>query len=251
MMLKWIKAAMAASAVLLIAPVVANADTETPYERQYQKPSYYKGGSKPLPYKGNYRSVVSHYNWTGPYAGIHLGWGWGSSTWDSPAVTNKPTGMQFGTTLGYNWQIGSFVYGVEGDIGWSGLKSSTSCGLFTCESRNQFLGTLRGRAGYAFDRLMPYMTAGLAVGDIKAATNNPAFPGASGTKLGWTIGAGVEYAIMTKWTMKVEYLYTNLGSIDCGNGCGPLTPNKVSLTANALRLGLNYKFGGGPNFDKW
>ena len=97
--------------------------------------------------------------------------------------------MQFGGTLGYNWQIGSFVYGVEGDIGWSGLKSSTACGLFTCETKNQFLGTLRGRAGYAFDNLMPYMTAGLAVGDIKATSSNPVFPGASGTKLGWTIGA--------------------------------------------------------------
>ncbi len=120
-MLNWIKAAMAASAVLLIAPAIANADTETPYERQYQKPSYYKGGSKPLPYKGTYRSVVSHYNWTGPYAGAHLGWGWGSSTIascrTSPAA--RPTATCGRPPPTRHWRA-------RAPTGWAGPPASAS-----------------------------------------------------------------------------------------------------------------------------
>ncbi len=208
-------------------------------------------------YKGPPKSVYAHYNWTGAYAGMYAGYGWGSSTWDDAgaggSAANKPKGAMFGATMGYNWQVNSFVYGIEGDIGWSGMKSGTACGLlgaFSCESRNQFFGTVRGRAGMAFDNVMPYMTGGLAIGDIKAVSNNPLFPGGNGTKVGWTLGGGVEYAFLQNWTAKVEYLYFNLGSIDCGLGCGVALPNRVSLTGNRLTVGLNYKFGG-KYYDKY
>jgi outer membrane immunogenic protein len=196
-------------------------------------------------YKGAPRSVHAYYNWTGAYAGLYAGYGWGRSTWDLPAVTIAPRGAMFGGTLGYNWQVGTFVYGIEGDVGWSGIKGSAACGLFTCETRNQFFGTVRGRAGLAFDSLLPYITGGAAIGDIKATSTNPLFPGGNGTKVGWTVGGGLEYAFLHNWTAKVEYLYFNLGSIDCGIGCGALTPNRVSLTGNRVTVGLNYKFGGG------
>jgi outer membrane immunogenic protein len=85
---------------------------------------------------------------------------------------------------------------------------------------------------------MPYVTGGLAVGDIKATT-----PGASGidtTRTGWTVGGGVEFAIAGPWTAKLEYLHVDLGSADCGSSCGPL--DNVDLKTNIVRGGINYKF---------
>ncbi len=82
----------------------------------------------------------------------------------------KTSGGLVGGTLGYNWQVGQAVFGLEGDIDWSNIRGSAFCGGVTsCETKNDWLGTVRGRLGYAFDRFMPYVTGGLAVGDIKTS----------------------------------------------------------------------------------
>jgi hypothetical protein len=79
-------------------------------------------------YKAPLRSVVSYYNWTGFYAGINAGYGFGTSTWSLLSTGDiKPKGVVAGGTLGYNWQLGSFVYGIEGDFDWSGVKGSVTC----------------------------------------------------------------------------------------------------------------------------
>ena len=204
-----------------------------------------------IPYKAPLRSVVAYYNWTGFYAGINAGYGWGSSNWTAPAITNNPKGMLFGLTLGYNWQMGSIVYGVEGDFDWSGMKGSAVCGAGgACETKNSWLGTARGRIGYAFDRFMPYVTGGAAFGDIKATNTNAGFGTATATKFGWTVGGGLEYAFLSNWTAKAEYLYVNLGSFDCGLTCGGVTPDNVNFKANVFRVGLNYKFSG-PTYSRF
>ncbi len=77
---------------------------------------------------------------------------------------------------------------------------------------------MRGRLGYAADRFMPYVTGGLAVGDIKASL--PGFAGGSATNVGWTAGGGIEFAIAGHWTAKAEYLYVDLGHFSCGIACG-------------------------------
>jgi outer membrane immunogenic protein len=222
----WIKAGTAAGALLATAFAAQAADMPV-------KAPFYK--SPP-------RSVIAYYNWTGAYAGINLGWGSGTSTWSSPAISNSPTGMLFGLTLGYNWQAGSIVYGVEGDFGWSTVKGSAPCLVGTCETKNSWLGTARGRIGYAFDRFLPYFTGGLAFGDIKATNTNPGFGTATTTKMGWTLGGGLEYAFMSNWTAKFEYLYVNLGSFDCGTACSLTTPATVDFKESIFRVGLNYKF---------
>ena len=124
-------------------------------------------------YKGPPRSVVSYYNWTGFYAGVNGGYGWGESNWDSPALSLKPKGWMAGGTLGYNWQSGAIVYGLEGDFDWADVKDSTACGAFTCQTKNSWLATARGRLGYAFDRWLPYLTGGAAFGNVKASSTNP------------------------------------------------------------------------------
>jgi len=143
------------------------------------------------------------------------------------------------------------VWGIEGDIDWADIKGSAACGAFICETKNSYLGTIRGRFGYAFDRWLPYITAGGAYGDIKASSSNPAAPGATKSQFGWTAGGGIEYAYAGNWSTKIEYLYVDLGSFDCGAACtvGAVT-NNVSFKEHIFRAGLNYKFSG-PIFTRW
>jgi len=181
------------------------------------------------------------YNWTGFYLGINGGGGFGHSSWDS-AGSFSLTGGLVGGTAGYNWQTGPLVLGVEGDLDWSNIGNTTTnlaCPL-GCRTTNNWLGTVRGRIGYAANNIMPYLTGGLAFGDIKAST--PGLPGVSTTNTGWTFGAGLEVAIAGPWTAKVEYLYADLGKTNCGINCGGALTDNVSFHTNILRGGLNYRF---------
>ena len=206
-------------------------------------------------YKGAPRSVVSYYNWTGFYAGVNVGYGMGTSQWELvPGTSIKPKGILAGGTVGYNWQSGSIVYGIESDFDWSSVKGSVNCGapvVFSCETSSSWLATFRGRVGYAFDRWLPYVTAGGAYGNVKATASIPVLPGvstsASSSQFGWAFGAGLEYAVMGNWTAKLEYLYVDLGSFDAGTA--PIT-NNVTFKENILRAGLNYKFSG-PVFSRF
>lgn len=206
----------------------------------------------PVPYEGPPHSVIVYYNWTGFYAGINAGYGWGTSNWDLGGlvgIESKPDGFMVGGTLGYNYQTGSFVWGLEGDIGWSDVMGDVAClGILTCETRNKWFATARVRLGYAFDRFMPYITGGGAFGDVEANVNPIGFS-TSSTRVGWTAGAGLEYAFLDNWTAKIEYLYVDLGSFDTGF-TAPLVTNNVDLTMNVVRAGLNYKFSG-PVFSRW
>jgi outer membrane immunogenic protein len=133
------------------------------------------------------------------------------------------------------------VVGVEGDVDWSGIKDTTTtlCPL-GCETRNTWLATVRGRLAYAFDRFLPFLTGGLAVGDITA--NRPLFPGGSTTTAGWTVGGGLEFAVLSNVTIKAEYLYVSLGDFNCGLNCGLAPTGNVSFYSNLVRAGLNVRF---------
>jgi outer membrane immunogenic protein len=193
-----------------------------------------------MPYKAP-AAYAPMYNWTGFYLGIQGGGAWGDSDWNGLAVSNSPSGGMIGGTVGYNWQgIGSpWVFGLEGDVAWSGVKDSVVCGGTTCETKNNWFGTVRGRVGYAWDRWLPYVTGGVAFGDIDA--NRVGFAGASDTNAGWTIGAGIEGVIAGRWTAKLEYLYADIGDTTCSAAaCG--TATNVDLGMSVLRAGVNYRF---------
>ena len=184
---------------------------------------------------------------SGFYVGINGGYGWGASDWASPAISNKPDGGMVGGAIGYNYQLGSIVLGLEGDIGWSGAKGSAACGAFTCETKNDWLGTVRGRVGYAVNRFLPFITGGGAYGNIKASSTNPAAAGASSTQFGWVAGGGIEYAMHDNWSVKLEYLHVDLGDFNCGAACSVGVPtNNVSFSENIFRAGVNYHFTSGP-----
>jgi len=195
-------------------------------------------------YKAPPSQVTQVYDWTGFYLGVNGGGGWGHSGWRDVSTGVDLSGGQVGGTAGYNWQIGRTVVGLEGDLDWSGLKgTNTSAGCPAgCSTSDSWLGTVRGRVGYVFDRFLPYVTGGLAVGDIKAAT--PGFPGATNTNTGWTVGGGVEVSLPGNWSAKAEYLHVDLGSFDCGAACG-LPSDTVSMHENLVRAGVNYRFGWG------
>ena len=184
------------------------------------------------------------FSWTGFYVGLNGGYGWGKSSWTSTLGTTgdfNTTGYLFGGTLGYNLQTGVWVWGLEGDLDYSTIKGSTTtfCGAPGCETRNTWLGTARGRIGYAWDRFLPFITGGAAFGGIKMTPAGGVSE--TKTKLGWTLGAGVEYAFMGAWSAKLEYLYVNLGKTTCGIAtCGIATD--VDFRSNIVRLGLNYRF---------
>ncbi len=180
------------------------------------------------------------YKWRGFYLGINGGGGWGRSHWDGVNPFDVSGGL-IGGTIGYNWQFGPTVIGVEGDIGWSGIEGSTTILCPPgCATRNHWLATARGRLGYAFDRFLPYLTAGLALGDIQATV--PGFPAGSVTSAGWTAGAGIEVGIVSNVSVKAEYLYVDLGDYNCGFNCGLGANGNVSFYANIFRGGLNVRF---------
>ncbi len=197
-----------------------------------------------MPAKAPYIERV--YDWTGFYIGVNGGGGWGRSSWDnavSPTGGFDLSGGLVGGTVGFNLQNGPFVFGVEGDVDWSNIKGTTTNAVCPagCETRNDWLGTARGRIGYAFDRLLPYVTGGAAFGNVKASI--PGFSGAEDTRVGWTAGAGVEYAFTNNLSAKVEYLHVDLGKFDCGLSCGaPVGPDDVKFQSDIVRAGLNFRF---------
>ena len=202
-----------------------------------------------------YVPVVPFYNWTGFYIGINGGGAFGNSNWSDPIDGSTGNfgvnGYLLGGTIGGNYQIGSFVLGVEGDGDWANFDGTTvnaSCAGVGCETKSNWLATVRGRAGWAWDRVLFYGTGGAAFANVQAGAG--ALPFSSSTQTGWTAGAGVEYAFAPNWTAKVEYLFVDLANASCGFGnCGGgtlATPvnTTVSLNENIVRAGINFKFGG-------
>jgi len=242
------------------------------------------------------------YNWTGFYIGANAGYSWGRSNTDA-SFFNTTTGLPIvppagsisssafnmdggiaGGQIGYNWQVSSWVWGLEADAQWSGERGSSSyrcaatLGGGTClpgltflpatitgsnvglDQSLEWFGTVRARAGLlATPKVLLYATGGLAYGEIKTSgTLSGATPAgvavlATGSstrmRVGWTAGAGVEGVIAPNWTAKLEYLYMDLGSFDALSlSLAPASALGVNLrssfTDHILRVGINYKFAG-------
>jgi len=233
------KRLLIAGAFALAAGPVLAADLPQPAAPPPRAPAMYVPTAAPV------------YNWGGVYVGINGGWAFGTSSWSDPVFGNtgnfNASGFLVGGTAGFNYQMGQFVLGVEGDGDWSNLKgTSTSaaagCNVFACTTQSQWLATIRGRAGVALDRVLFFGTAGGAFANVQAAAG--ALPFSSTSAAGWTAGAGIEYAITEFLTAKIEYLYVGLQNSSCGTAnCGGTTTT-VTLNENVIRGGLNFKFNG-------
>ena len=188
---------------------------------------------------------VPLFTWNGFYLGINGGYGWGQSDWTSSvtAGSTSPGGGLFGGTIGFNAQSGAFVFGVEGDVDGSWIRDSNSTGTGICAGagcaiQTSWFATARGRVGYSFGRALLYLTAGGAFGDVQMMTGGST---ATADRAGWTLGGGIEYAILGPWSAKLEYLYADLGTATCGSAtCG--TDTSVTFSDSIVRVGVNYRF---------
>jgi outer membrane immunogenic protein len=204
-----------------------------------------------LPYRGPPRAPAylppTVYNWSGLYIGVNGGGAFGNSnhtdTFLGVATGDfDVSGGLVGGTVGFNYQVGAWVWGLEGDIDWANVKGTsgafaTAQGLTTYESELRWLSTFRGRLGYAWDRVLPYVTGGLAMGSVRGTVSNPVVVvTGTETQVGWTLGAGVEYAVTPNVSLKGEYLYVDLGTAT------PIAQDSIEFTTHVVRAGLNWKF---------
>jgi outer membrane immunogenic protein len=215
------------------------------------------------------------HDWRGFYVGGNAGYGVARNNSSAKfidfsgdpleAFVVSPAGGLFGAQAGYNWQHERWVFGVESDLQYSGQKGEgclDNCvggHLLTVDQAIRWLGTTRGRAGYATASSLFYLTAGLAYGRVdtngafQVERGTPPVPySGSTTKAGWVLGGGIETSIATNWSIKAEYLYVDLGR------AGPVTATAVDnegytafipidsrIHDHIIRAGLNYSFAGG------
>lgn len=208
------------------------------------------------------------YNWTGFYGGVNVGYSWGRQTndWTAPgffAVSEgqNMNGVVGGVQWGYNWQIGNWVLGTESDFQGSAQRGSTTycvtagCGTtVSAEHRMPWFGTSRTRIGYLpSQNLLLYVTGGLAYGQVRS--DYSLFAAGLGVgqsdfkdiRAGYTVGGGIEGAFGGGWSAKLEYLWVDLGTATSTTSIGGVVVDTYSsrVTDNIVRIGLNYKLGGG------
>jgi len=219
------------------------------------------------------------FSWTGGYIGVNAGFAGGKFKSDidnfgqyllDGSYEHNTSGFVGGVQVGYNWQLNNgWVIGAEADFQGATLKSKNSIssdyGFYNetseIKTKVDWFGTVRARVGYTpTERLLVYGTGGLAYGKVKTSYNWKYNSGGenifdegfstSKTKAGWTVGAGAEYAITSNWTLKSEYLYTDLGKANTqatyqdyvGGGYGSTGDVSSNVKFHTVRLGLNYKF---------
>lgn len=193
------------------------------------------------------------FRWSGFYAGIQAGYGWGNTDAVSTSVGGVQQSFSYSTTgaiggvhAGYNWQVNSIVFGVETDLEASGMNGSGVGTLGAGHVTNiDWLGSFRGRLGFTTGNTLFYTTGGLAYGGISVDRSFGAgftpFTGASDWKTGWTLGAGIEHAFSPNITARIEYRYTDLGRFDYTSSAAGFT-NSSDITSSAVRAGLSFKF---------
>jgi outer membrane immunogenic protein len=211
--------------VALVALSVAASAADLPPQPFYKAPAY----------------APPAYNWAGFYAGVVGGGGWADSDQsNSSGIASgsiDQSGGTVGGTIGYNWQAGNLVFGLEGDGSWAHISGSTTDGCSPrCFTDIDAIGTARGRLGYAWQNWMPYVTAGVAVADIHAGQSG--LVSGSDTRVGPTVGAGVEWKFAQNWSAKAEYLYSTFDSNTTYNSVTPV--NVSERNVSLFRVGLNF-----------
>jgi len=244
-------------------------------------------------------AAVVPYNWNGFYIGGNVGASWAKSDVTSnlipgavfpgsgallggvPANIGVVNGIGTGSLsgsgrftgggqIGFNWQFApSWLVGLEADFNSFNEKLSltatgtTTIGPATVTNSlsTNWLATVRGRIGVTFDRMLFYVTGGVAFTDLDYSqiySDGAAPPGAGSsskksTKAGWAVGGGGEWALADRWTVKAEYLYVQFDgqsttTLLCAGGCGTFSQNLTGVTGDLrvhiARIGLNYRFGG-------
>lgn len=203
---------------------------------------------------------VPVFTWTGFYIGVQGGYVRGRTsgpftaadgTDPSPYRINANGGV-VGGHAGYNWQTGSLVFGVEGDANFTDLRQGQIVPdppvVYKVTAKQNYDADIRGRVGWAFDRVLLYAAGGVAFGDVQTAYTEygfPPYPYLTKTtdRVGWTIGGGVEYALTNNWLARVEYRHTDLGASSFVNSNPAIdTADSVRFSSDIVLAGISYKF---------
>lgn len=183
------------------------------------------------------KAPVVRTGWTGPYIGVHGGYGFGNWESNAPglfAIDQNLRGAFAGIQSGYNWQLSqNWIFGLEGDSSWGSIKGSAGANSADIDA----MGTVRARLGYTAGNMLTYATGGFAW--MHADSISTAALSRDQYYLGWTIGAGVEYALSPRWSTKLEYLYSQYSLSDVIGG-----PNVTEdFSIHTVKVGLNYRAG--------
>jgi outer membrane immunogenic protein len=196
--------------------------------------------------------VAAVYDWTGFYIGINGGGGFSHNSWDAvgfgPEGSHDASGGTVGGQIGYRWQMGQVVFGVEAQGNWADFSGDNVSNLFATRNRTRIdaFGLFTGQIGYAFNNVLLYAKGGAAITDNKYDIF--AFPGGAllatnnDTRWGGVVGAGVEYGFSPGWSVAFEYdhLFMDRQTVTFAPGVADNIKQDVDL----FTARLNYKFGG-------
>lgn len=186
-------------------------------------------------------------NWDGAFIGVFVGGGWAHAD----HLANPPNndldlaGWLVGVDAGFNFTVGSgLVLGIVGDIAWADITGDDD-GAFAFDTTHtiDWQGSLRGRVGFDGGAFMPYLTAGLAFahGERTTSAGAPTPNSAEATHFGWTVGAGVEFAVSEELSVDLLYRYSDL-SEELYDWSGPGTNPTIGLTSHTIQAGLHWNF---------
>jgi outer membrane immunogenic protein len=206
---------------------------------------------------------VMMYNWTGFYIGGNGGWASSRKCWDYAGTVAAPlavylaegchdaTGGVIGGQIGYNWQAGSWVFGVEAQGDWANLRGSNislAFPTFTNRSRIDAIGLFTGRVGYAWNNALLYVKGGAAVVSDRYNyyLNNAVVDTgtASETRWGAAVGVGFEYGFTPNWSFAVEYDHLFLGDRNIAFASPAQTVDRIQQDVDMITARINYRFGG-------
>jgi outer membrane immunogenic protein len=223
-----------------------------------------------------YVPPVPIFTWTGVYVGGQIGYAWGTTNanagdnfGDFRTFSFNTNGVIGGAHVGYNLQLNQFVIGLEGDVDGSSLSNTESGVIFpaglvangilpanaailpvTVIGHLRVQGSIRGRLGYAWDRVLLYATGGVAFGGFGGSVSTPfGFDSQATTRVGWTVGGGLEYAVTNNWSIRAEYRYTQYGNntIFATNAFGSVGGfANLKVNQNRVQVGFSYKFDTAP-----
>jgi outer membrane immunogenic protein len=199
--------------------------------------------------------LAGEMDWTGFYVGLNTGYSFGSSdaSYTDPelsaySIDSNPSGWSGGFQVGANYQLKNrIVFGIEGEFSFVDANDTIYDSMGDAHGRpnnsiktsSDYAGTLRARIGYATGRFLPYLTAGGAGADAKVSATDGSLS-ESDFLVGWTVGAGVEYALSENWSVRAEYLHVDLGRHTWF--AGKLWEASSHSTSETIRFGVNYKF---------
>jgi outer membrane immunogenic protein len=216
-----------------------------------------------LPVKARTAPIDHAWSWNGLYIGAHVGGGWGTIESEIslggvgafPVASAAVNGFLGGGQIGYNIQRGIVVFGVEADASWSGMKGTTPCLIvLSCKREVEALGTITGRLGFTADRALIYVKGGGAWAHVNHDVSifGVNLARADKTVWGWTVGTGIEYAITSNWSARVEYNFMDFAKSNTaftatvpGVGAGTFNVDTTQYL-HAVKFGVNYRFAHGP-----